>query len=358
MRYVIFYFSAVTLFVAAVRAEGLSAVTSPSNYCGLYSVYGAAVALGKPVPFEALLDRKYLSCPQGSSIGELERAVTDHGLHALTLSNMTTATLTRLTSPVILYVRSSLASRNFDHYILYLGNADGKYRCVDEKGVNDLSEAELLSVWSGAGLVVSRAPQSASSVLWREWLGSGVFLAGLLALPLALHFGIERRQVADRQPVLSTYTGAAVFLTVICFTSVLYHRVSAAGLYADGNVTAAVEAVYPSQFMSKLSESDAYAAWQAGDALFVDARTPDAYAEGHIRGATFVDVHASDEHRRARVQGTSSDRRIIVYCQNDGCPYATIIATKLIADGYQNVSIYRDGWDGWRDNPLRQVSHE
>ena len=47
------------------------------------------------------------------------------------------------------------------------------------------------------------------------------------------------------------------------------------------------------------------------------------------------------------MRGVAKGAAIVLYCQSSGCAYADDVGRSLVIDGYQNVSVYRDGWTGW-----------
>ncbi len=69
--------------------------------------------------------------------------------------------------------------------------------------------------------------------------------------------------------------------------------------------------------------------------LFVDARSVEEYKTGHLRGAV---LNTSPR--------TPANRPIVVYCANEFCEQALQDARSLRL-GYQNVSIFVDGYDAW-----------
>ena len=58
-----------------------------------------------------------------------------------------------------------------------------------------------------------------------------------------------------------------------------------------------------------------------------------------------IEKHVRSHHWLGR---TPKDASIIVYCQSAGCSYAEKIAVKLIADGFENVRLFRGGWQEWQ----------
>jgi rhodanese-related sulfurtransferase len=82
------------------------------------------------------------------------------------------------------------------------------------------------------------------------------------------------------------------------------------------------------------------------NAVFVDAREIGEYNAGHIRGA--IVCPANDIGRwHLHMAGIDLRRRIVVYCAEASCGKGEYVASFLLANGFTNVSLYRDGWAKW-----------
>lgn len=53
--------------------------------------------------------------------------------------------------------------------------------------------------------------------------------------------------------------------------------------------------------------------------------------------------------REARELGLDEDAEIVVYCTGPGCPQSTAAAEKLAELGFECVTEYEDGLDGWKE---------
>jgi len=80
------------------------------------------------------------------------------------------------------------------------------------------------------------------------------------------------------------------------------------------------------------------------EAVLVDAHGPAYFAAGHISGAVNIPPH--EVRRLAPVRIAARDARVVVY-GSSGSSNAAIVADLLVALGYEQVSVYRDGLDGW-----------
>jgi rhodanese-related sulfurtransferase len=87
--------------------------------------------------------------------------------------------------------------------------------------------------------------------------------------------------------------------------------------------------------------------FDAGAALFLDARDPAEYEAGHIPGAmrlTAADLAAEPE--RAKTLPVAG-RPIIVYCEGGECEASLEVARVLVEGGYRKVLVYSGGFPEW-----------
>jgi rhodanese-related sulfurtransferase len=120
-----------------------------------------------------------------------------------------------------------------------------------------------------------------------------------------------------------------------------------------------------SEFVSSAQESaptvsldEARAYFEAGSALFADARPSAAYQEGHIRGAMDLDPSEFDTWSGNFFSQFPVDTLIITYCDSAQCPLSTELAEKLMSLGYEKVLVLKDGWNQWKAAhlPTEQVA--
>lgn len=105
-----------------------------------------------------------------------------------------------------------------------------------------------------------------------------------------------------------------------------------------------------------LEEARTY--FEAGTALFADARPLEAYQNGHILGAIHLDPNASDTWSENFFSQFPADTRIIAYCDGAQCPLSSELAEKLIWLGYEKVFVLKNGWSLWTaaQLPTEQVA--
>ncbi|MEJ2672125.1 MAG: rhodanese-like domain-containing protein [Deltaproteobacteria bacterium] len=91
----------------------------------------------------------------------------------------------------------------------------------------------------------------------------------------------------------------------------------------------------------------AYALFQKGQALFIDARTPDEYAEIHVPKALNITPDMLDNSGAAKVAGLAKDREIVVYCSQASCDSSLKVAEKLQDLGFTRVLAFEGGFRLW-----------
>jgi rhodanese-related sulfurtransferase len=101
------------------------------------------------------------------------------------------------------------------------------------------------------------------------------------------------------------------------------------------------------QGVKTLNLAQAYALFQQGRALFVDARPPDEYAELHIPRALNLYPSLLEKGGTDPVAGIAKDREIVVYCGLVSCDLSLQVAEKLQALGFTRVMAYVGGFRAW-----------
>jgi len=106
----------------------------------------------------------------------------------------------------------------------------------------------------------------------------------------------------------------------------------------------------PATVIRDISSRDAWDAFIL-KAPFLDARRTAEFAEGHVPGAWSASVwEAAPEARitefEARANPGMKDP-IVLYCGGGDCQDSRLLADKLVALGYRNLLIYRDGFPDW-----------
>lgn len=84
-----------------------------------------------------------------------------------------------------------------------------------------------------------------------------------------------------------------------------------------------------------------------GKAFIIDARDPGEFNEGHIPRAINVPYDKLPEYLDMLSAEVPTNAQVVVYCRGPGCDFSDQLATELKILGYENVSVFKGGWDQW-----------
>lgn len=131
---------------------------------------------------------------------------------------------------------------------------------------------------------------------------------------------------------------AAVIALVGSAVGIGYNALADGGVFAAGAAHAGATVV---------SLAEARQAFEAGEAVFVDARFRWDYAEGHVPGARNVPV-GQFEAAEAVLGDLEPETWIITYCTGAECHSSHTLARVLREKhGFQRVQVMEAGWPGW-----------
>ena len=85
-----------------------------------------------------------------------------------------------------------------------------------------------------------------------------------------------------------------------------------------------------------------------GGVVFVDSRSDADFRDGHIPGAVSLPVGEFDRQLEAFSARYEPDQPIVTYCSGRSCQDSHILAQRLFEAGYENVSVFIDGYPGWK----------
>jgi rhodanese-related sulfurtransferase len=89
-----------------------------------------------------------------------------------------------------------------------------------------------------------------------------------------------------------------------------------------------------------------------GKAVFVDARPAEAFSEGHIQGAVSMPVDQFYDHIESFMSMYPENTYIVTYCSGRACTDSHELAKLFVEIGYNTISVFIDGFDGWQKNGL------
>ena len=101
------------------------------------------------------------------------------------------------------------------------------------------------------------------------------------------------------------------------------------------------------QGVKTVNLAQAYARFQQGQALFIDARPADEFNELHVAKALNLTPDMVEAGVAEKVAGLARDREIVVYCGQVSCDLALKLAEQLQAMGFTRVTTYIGGFRAW-----------
>jgi len=88
--------------------------------------------------------------------------------------------------------------------------------------------------------------------------------------------------------------------------------------------------------------------YDKGTAVFVDARSLENFKNGHIKGAESLPLDQFDKFIEAFKKKYPANTFIVTYCSGRTCDDSHGLEQLLFDHGYVNVSIFIDGYHGWK----------
>jgi len=327
-------------------------------HCGLYCLYSVFKLEGQSVGFRELVKPEYLGSRQGSSFEELKQAAQDFGLNAASFSRLMPVDLKNIAVPAILHVKSGPDKKEYDHFVLYLGEKNGKAKVFDPPAELSLVDfSSLAPRWDGNALVISSESVTAGSMSGSS--KKRLFLyVGVTGLVAAAFYSLKRFMPIAKSPHLrfSLSIGQAVgFAVLAVFAGLLFHFFCGSGFFTNAAAVEGIQKAYAGSFIPKITldkMQTLVARNTHNNTIIIDARLERDYQSGHIEGAIGLPVNCSEEVYTETVSGLGKNKKIILYCQSAGCQFAEKIALQLKADGFEDLAIFKGGWVEW------QKSHE
>ncbi len=329
-------------FVPATSAE------QPRRFeptCGVEAVYAAAHIHGRKFDFGLLLRPEYIGTQQGSSASELVRAAGDIGLHAVVIGGMNAVDLRQQVDPVILHVRAQPMATRPTHWVLYVGERDGRPLIIDgDADTSGWTWGDMTRLWPGHGIIVSDAPISAwsagSATAALYLSGVGILLGGAwLAGPKLVKLEVVRW---SRQ-----FTVAVGLVIVAGVAGLIWHWMIAGGYFHDTHATVAHAEALTAWELERIGFDEAWQAYES-DVVMLDARPVAQVAEtGTIPGAGMLPHDLPERQWAELIEKLDLQEQVVVFCGNDRCGYARSTAQRLRSSGFSHVVVYDGGLMDW-----------
>jgi rhodanese-related sulfurtransferase len=334
-----------------IATEVVGICSGKDVYCGLYVTYAILKSYDTEVEFSDLVNGRYVGSSRGSSMAELKSLVEDYNLYATAVTRLAVGDLFKISPPIILHVKSSMESRKYDHYILFLGIQEGMARIfTPPDSLAHMPLRKLSYIWDGNALVVSKNPINISRLFIRNRL---LLLSAIVAAAvgvIVIHL-IRKRYFAQRFsiPINMWYSAVQAFciLTIAFILCFGVHFFPDAGFLSYGDAVDSVQKAHAAAFIPKISRNKA-AKIMGNGAIIVDARVKEDYDAGHIDNAISLPINCSDEEYTQTTSSFPKNRSIVLYCQSETCKYAEIMAIRLREDGFNRLAVFRGGWVEWQ----------
>lgn len=84
-----------------------------------------------------------------------------------------------------------------------------------------------------------------------------------------------------------------------------------------------------------------------GTHLVLDARSLSEYDRGHIPGAMPLPLADFENSFPGIAPILSPEDPLVMYCSGPRCDDALLLAQRIKDAGFDRVSVYLDGWEGW-----------
>lgn len=320
--------------------------------CGVRSLFVALRSQGADLEYEELLKPEFVGNGLGSDIGELRMAVDRFGFRAIQVSNLAYTDLLRIENPVLLHMRSSPEKKEYNHWIVYMGSdEDGRLNVFDPAGgQKGLSLAELLSSWSGTGLIIGNKGLSLDMPVWGVAVNTFAWIF-LVAVPLSCINSFIGKKVGTvwslKGFLLQSFW---LFLTVISI-SFVFHSMAPVGFLRNGNVLANISMRYKMERIEEIAKGDVVKLIREG-ALLVDARLSGDFGSGTISAAINIPTNSPINYQREILDSVDKSKTFIVFCKSSGCSFSDEIASFLKRNGCSRVFIYRGGIEDWSKGSL------
>jgi len=119
-----------------------------------------------------------------------------------------------------------------------------------------------------------------------------------------------------------------------------------------------VEAQAVADGMPLIQFKEVLAAYRTRTHLMVDARSADEYRRGHIPGSVSLPLSDFENLPAVLAEIMASEKSLIFYCSNHECDDSLLLALEIRALGRNDISVFIDGYDFWRDETLSVEGEE
>ncbi len=325
----------------------LSGEETPSQpLCGLYALLGAAECLGQAVDLNELFDSEYVSSSKGSSISDLSRAARQIGLFASPSKRGSVSSLKSSACPQLLHLNRSRHQTTSRHWILYLGDENGRARILDPpRRIESRDYSDLLAEWDGVAISISNNRSTNRVSLHKSNLFALIIILCLFSLVTWV------KQLVPMSPVSLRHVSFAAtsLIAVSIFIGNLIHATSVHGLHRNPSSTSLLFRFHYAVNLPRITLGEIQKiVGQPNEHVIVDARPSSAFFNGHIPGAISIPVDSRPEQFSDALEELPMGKSVTVYCESKNCTWDEFVARHLHFAGIENVQLYEGGWREWQ----------
>lgn len=336
-------------------ATAQNVASAQDHYCGVYSAFAVLDHYGQQVKFEQLLEPEYVPGYLGSTAKGIVAALKKNGVGANSYSGLGIFDLRIASGPAILHVRGSQGTRQYKHWVVYLGEQNEQAIVLDpSRGRSLVSYPRLLAMWDG--VAVATAESSTELSVWRT-LGLGtrwlrLVVCGCLIFPLSLFVETFDRLTSIRSPWFRTAVSGAILISVLSATALGLDMLNSDGLLRSAVARASITSVhahdpFPEIELRETTRLHGESTTSRATVEWIDARYRRDYDDGHIPGAISLPIDARFQLEDDVVSLLSTESEIVVYCQSQGCAYAQAVSDRLRGHGFSRIRVFAAGYRDW-----------
>jgi len=308
--------------------------------CGVYAACSAIQGLGGNVSPRSLLNERYVGACDGTTQAELVAAIEDSGYAAFPVDALSSCDLFLSDLPFVALVRPTCVSTKYSHWFTVQATRDRTFRVLDS-GLDSytLKPAELMSVWSGAGVFVG--PKGGVSPLVNVYLLRAAMLLTGVVTACVMRAAWSRK---PERSLLSGYCRIAVVGLCACIAATM--------MFGDTSnmqhgLDCAAAAYHKAAIRSVLEEAVDMA--RRGEALIIDARRESDFAHDAIAEAVNIPVYATEKNAAKCLAQVPKSTPLYIYCQSASCDFDDTVGQLLGAIGFQRVYVCVNGLYEYRE---------
>ncbi len=345
-------FSISKLLQVFIVANSLVSLLSPNEcsyasgpYCGVYSLYGAAVALDVDVDMAGLISARYISSSQGSSSVDLQLAANDIGLRATPLFGLGRYTLRHANEPLILHVSPRGTEGTYVHWLLFLGIENDKAIVYDGPGgIVQCSLEQILARWDGNAIAISKASAPLTGYLSAE---IGRFSLYLVCIVFAIA-GSHRYLLASVAKLLPRFAAESLLIGLLS-VGFAFANYSVNETGRDGrNARASIDSASGLKVFDNVDVIQLVNMVGNDEVVLIDCRLARDFIAGSIPTSVNLPIDAGMGEFKRFTDSINKTKRIVLFCQSEGCHFSEYAATMLSAEGFDDLQIFRGGYAEWQ----------